>query len=84
MRRPRRRDAVTGVTTSAHRRNDRRPAMSGSVVLCVSGKTGFTRTDAERKVEEYAAVSNRKRRVSRAYPCSICDHWHLTSEAARG
>lgn len=50
------------------------------IVRCVSGKTGFTEAEANRRAEAYAAdVRNRKATIARIYPCPLCGYWHLTS-----
>lgn len=56
------------------------------VVRCASGKSGFVKGEAERRLAQYAAIDDgraRTYRPVRIYHCTLCDRWHLTSQAAR-
>jgi hypothetical protein len=61
-------------------RGRRAPRPSSSVVICPSGKAGFTEAEATRRLERYSAEEgNRRDRPRRVYPCPKCGAWHLTS-----
>lgn len=57
-----------------------------TVVRCVTGKTGFTRGEAERRLAAYRErdVGTSRRPPTRIYKCDRCDHWHLTSQRPGG
>ena len=51
------------------------------MVVCESGKTGWSRLVAEARLEEFAAKPGRRRSTPvRVYHCHLGDHWHLTSQ----
>lgn len=55
------------------------------VVVCSTGKPGFTHTVAEMKLAEYAnQVNSRRNKPQRIYKCPDCGAWHLTSQPRGG